>query len=56
MGSDLATVKFEHDFSDNLTLRNQLRYGYSTTEFDRHTAALRQQRLHRDQPRDARRG
>lgn len=30
MGSDLATVRFEHDFSDNLNLRNQLRYGRST--------------------------
>ena len=32
MGSDLATMKVEHDFSDNLTLRNQLRYGYSTRD------------------------
>jgi catecholate siderophore receptor len=32
LNSDLATVKFEHDFSDNLTLRNQLRYGRSTRD------------------------
>ena len=27
--SDLVTVRFEHDFNDYLTVRNQLRYGYS---------------------------
>ena len=32
LNSDLATVKLEHDFSDNLTLRNQLRYGRSTRD------------------------
>ena len=32
MRSDLATVRFEHDFDDNLTLRNQFRYGYSTRD------------------------
>lgn len=30
--SDLATVKFEHDFDDNLSLRNQFRYGRSTRD------------------------
>ena len=29
MGSDLGTVRLEHDFSDSLVLRNQLRYGRS---------------------------
>ncbi|MGH9630713.1 MAG: TonB-dependent receptor plug domain-containing protein, partial [Bryobacteraceae bacterium] len=32
MGSDLATVRFEHDFSDTLGVRNQLRYGRSTRD------------------------
>jgi catecholate siderophore receptor len=32
LDADLATVKFERDFSDNLSLRNQLRYGYSTRD------------------------
>jgi catecholate siderophore receptor len=32
LNSDLATVKFEHDFSDNLTFRNQTRYGRSTRD------------------------
>jgi len=32
LGSDTATIKFEHDFSDGLTLRNQLRYGRSTRD------------------------
>ncbi|MGE3466815.1 MAG: TonB-dependent receptor, partial [Pyrinomonadaceae bacterium] len=27
--SDLATFRFEHDFSDNLSVRSQFRYGYS---------------------------
>lgn len=27
--SDLVTARFEHDFDDNLSLRNQFRYGYS---------------------------
>src|SRR5688572_2977300 len=27
--SDLVTARFEHDFNDNLTIRNQFRYGYS---------------------------
>ena len=27
--SDLATFRFEHDFNDSLTARNQFRYGYS---------------------------
>lgn len=30
LGADFATVKYEHDFGDNSTLRNQLRYGRST--------------------------
>ncbi|HEX5706645.1 MAG TPA: TonB-dependent receptor, partial [Pyrinomonadaceae bacterium] len=30
--SDLATVRFERDFNDNLSLRNQLRYGRSTRD------------------------
>lgn len=32
LDADLATIKFERDFSDNLSLRNQLRYGYSTRD------------------------
>jgi catecholate siderophore receptor len=32
MRSDLATVRFEHDFDDNLSLRNQFRYGRSTRD------------------------
>lgn len=32
MRSDLATVKFEHDFNDHLSLRNQFRYGRSTRD------------------------
>jgi catecholate siderophore receptor len=32
LGSDLATIKFERDFGDVLTLRNQLRYGRSTRD------------------------
>jgi catecholate siderophore receptor len=32
LNSDLATVKFEHDFSDTVSLRNQLRYGRSTRD------------------------
>ena len=32
MRSDLATVRFEHDFADNLSLRNQFRYGRSTRD------------------------
>lgn len=27
--SDLLTARFEHNFNDNLTIRNQFRYGYS---------------------------
>ncbi|HKP69501.1 MAG TPA: TonB-dependent siderophore receptor [Pyrinomonadaceae bacterium] len=27
--SDLFTARFEHDFNDNLSVRNQFRYGYS---------------------------
>jgi catecholate siderophore receptor len=30
--SDLATVRFEHDFDDNLRLGNQFRYGRSTRD------------------------
>ena len=30
--SDLATVKFERDFNDSMTLRNQLRFGYSSRD------------------------
>lgn len=30
--SDLATVKFERDFNDSVTLRNQLRFGYSSRD------------------------
>ncbi|MCZ2080186.1 MAG: TonB-dependent siderophore receptor [Bryobacterales bacterium] len=32
MGSDMATVRFEHDFDDSLLLWNQLRYGRSTRD------------------------
>jgi catecholate siderophore receptor len=32
LGSDLATVKIERDFNDSMTLRNQLRYGYSSRD------------------------
>jgi catecholate siderophore receptor len=32
LDADLVTFKFEHDFNDNLSLRNQLRYGYSTRD------------------------
>jgi catecholate siderophore receptor len=32
MRSDLATVKVEHDFDDNLSLRNQFRFGRSTRD------------------------
>jgi catecholate siderophore receptor len=32
MGSDLGTAKIEHEFSDNLALRNQLRFGRSTRD------------------------
>jgi catecholate siderophore receptor len=32
MGSDLPTVRLEHDFSDNLNLRSQLRFGRSTRD------------------------
>lgn len=32
LNSELATVKFERDFSDNLTLRSQLRFGHSTRD------------------------
>jgi catecholate siderophore receptor len=47
MGSDMATVKYEYDFSDALQLRNQLRYGRST-RVQCHPAAFCQQRLDRD--------
>ncbi|HKQ89071.1 MAG TPA: TonB-dependent siderophore receptor [Blastocatellia bacterium] len=30
--SDLATVKIERDFNDSVTLRNQLRFGYSSRD------------------------
>ena len=30
LGADFATVKYEHDFAEGTTLRNQLRYGRST--------------------------
>jgi catecholate siderophore receptor len=30
--SDLATIKIERDFNDAVTLRNQLRYGYSSRD------------------------
>lgn len=29
LNADMATVRFEHDFSDNLSFRNQFRYGVS---------------------------
>lgn len=32
LDSDLLTFKFERDFNDSLSLRNQLRYGYSTRD------------------------
>ena len=32
LSSDLATVRFERDFDDNLSLRNQFRYGRSTRD------------------------
>lgn len=32
LNSDLATIKFERDFGDELTLRNQFRYGRSTRD------------------------
>jgi catecholate siderophore receptor len=32
LGSDLATVRFDHSFDDNLTFQNQLRYGRSTRD------------------------
>jgi catecholate siderophore receptor len=32
MRSDLATVKFERDFNDSITIRNQFRFGYSTRD------------------------
>jgi catecholate siderophore receptor len=32
LGSDLATLRFEHSFSDNLSFQNQLRYGRSTRD------------------------
>ena len=32
MRSDLATVKFERDFNDTITLRNQLRFSYGTRD------------------------
>ncbi len=32
LNSDLATIKFERDFGDTLSLRNQLRYGRSTRD------------------------
>jgi catecholate siderophore receptor len=32
LNSDLATVKYEQDFGDELTLRNQFRYGRSTRD------------------------
>lgn len=30
--SDLVTARFEHDFNDNISLRNQFRYGYSSRD------------------------
>lgn len=30
--SELFTARLEHDFSDNLTIRNQFRYGYSSRD------------------------
>ncbi len=32
LNSDLATIRLERDFGDNMTLRNQLRYGRSTRD------------------------
>jgi catecholate siderophore receptor len=32
MGSDMGTVRLEHDFSDGFVLRNQFRYGRSTRD------------------------
>lgn len=32
LDADLVTLKFEHDFNDNLTLRNQFRYSRSTRD------------------------
>lgn len=32
MGSDMATVRMEHDFSDSLNFRNQFRFGRSTRD------------------------
>ena len=32
MGSDAATVRFKHSFSDNYSVRNQFRYGRSTRD------------------------
>ena len=32
LDSDLVTFKFERDFNDKISLRNQLRYGYSTRD------------------------
>ncbi len=32
MGSDLGTVRVQHDFSDSFVLRNQFRYGRSTRD------------------------
>ncbi len=32
LNADLATARFEHDFSDTLTLREQFRYGRSTRD------------------------
>ncbi|MFN7935807.1 MAG: TonB-dependent siderophore receptor [Bryobacteraceae bacterium] len=32
MGAHTATVKFEHDFTDSLQFRNQLRFGHSTRD------------------------
>jgi catecholate siderophore receptor len=32
LNADLVTLKFEHDFDDNLSLRNQLRYGNSSRD------------------------
>ncbi len=32
MGADAATIRFEHDFSDKFTLRDQFRYGRSTRD------------------------
>jgi catecholate siderophore receptor len=32
-GTDIATMKVEHDFMDGITVRNQLRYAYYTENF-----------------------